>query len=57
MYNRRYDKAFIMLKQELGGFSLGQQSAWGSCVMELKNNRTFYIFRTRVKKVNRWKKI
>lgn len=37
MYNRRYDKAFIMLKQELGGFSLGQQSAWGSCVMELKN--------------------
>lgn len=39
MYNRRYDKVFIMLKQELGGFSLGQQSAWGSCIMELKNKK------------------
>lgn len=39
MYNRRYDKSFVMLKQELGGFSLGQQSAWGSCVMELKNGK------------------
>lgn len=39
MYNRRYDKAFVMLKQELGGFSIGQQSAWGSCIMELKNKK------------------
>ncbi len=44
MYNRRYDKAFIMLKQELGGFSLGQQSAWGSCVMELKNKTGRFTF-------------
>lgn len=44
MYNRRYDKAFVMLKQELGGFSLGQQSAWGSCIMELKNKKGKLIF-------------
>ena len=56
MYNRRYDKSFVMLKQELGGFSLGQQSAWGSCVME-KWKRTFHIFSARFKKINRWKAI
>ncbi|NDO46161.1 hypothetical protein [Clostridium sp. MD294] len=44
MYNRRYDKAFVMLKQELGGFSLGQHSAWGSCIMELKNKKGRLIF-------------
>lgn len=44
MYNRRYDKAFVMLKQELGGFSLGQQSAWGSCIMELKNKKGRLLF-------------
>ncbi len=44
MYNRRYDKSFVMLKQELGGFSLGQQSAWGSCVMELKNGKGRFTF-------------
>ena len=39
MYNRRYDKVFIMLRQELNGFSMGQQPAWGSCIMELKNKK------------------
>ena len=39
MYNRRYDKVFIMLRQEVNGFSVGQQPAWGSCIMELKNKK------------------
>ena len=39
MYNRRYDKVFIMLRQELNGFSMGQQPAWGSCIMALKNKK------------------
>ena len=43
MYNRRYDKSFVMLKQELGGFSIGQQSAWGSCIMELKNKKVLFF--------------
>ena len=28
-----------MLRQELNGFSMGQQPAWGSCIMELKNKK------------------
>lgn len=37
MYNRRYDKVFLMLRQETAGYSLGQRAPWGSCVMEIKN--------------------
>ena len=37
MYNRRYDKAFLMLRQETAGYGLGQRAPWGSCVMEIKN--------------------
>lgn len=39
MYNRRYDKLFIMLRQEMSGFSLGQRPAWGSCILEIKNGK------------------
>lgn len=28
-----------MLRQEMNGFSLGQRPAWGSCIMEIKNNK------------------
>ena len=37
MYNRRYDKVFLMLRQETAGYSMGQRAPWGSCVMEIKN--------------------
>lgn len=37
MYNRRYDKVFLMLRQETAGYGLGQRAPWGSCVMEIKN--------------------
>ena len=37
MFNRRYDKVFIMLRQEISGFSLGERPVWGSCTMEIKN--------------------
>lgn len=39
MYNRRYDKHFVMMRQEMSGFSIGQRPAWGSCIMEIKNNK------------------
>lgn len=39
MYQRRYDKVFIMLRQETNGFSFGQQQVWGSSTMEIKNGR------------------
>jgi hypothetical protein len=39
MYNRRYDKHFVMMRQEVSGFSMGQRPAWGSCIMEIKNNK------------------
>lgn len=35
MYQRRYDKVYLMLKQETTGYS----TAWGSCVMEIKNGQ------------------
>lgn len=35
MYQRRYDKVYLMLKQETTGYS----TAWGSCVMEIKNGK------------------
>lgn len=37
MYNRRYDKVFLMLRQETAGYSMGQRAPWGSCTMEIKN--------------------
>ncbi len=37
MYNRRYEKIFIMLRQEQAGFGIGQRAPWGSCILELKN--------------------
>ncbi len=35
MYQRRYDKVYLMFKQETTGYS----SAWGSCIMEIKNGK------------------
>lgn len=37
MYHRRYEKVFLMLRQETAGYGLGKRLPWGSCVMELKN--------------------
>lgn len=37
MYNRRYEKVFLMLRQEMAGYGMGNRLPWGSCVMELKN--------------------
>jgi hypothetical protein len=37
MYNRRYEKVFLMLRQETAGYGIGKRQPWGSCVMELKN--------------------
>lgn len=39
MYHRRYEKVFLMLRQETAGYALGKRPPWGSCVMELKNGR------------------
>ena len=39
MYNRRYEKVFLMLRQETAGYALGKRQPWGSCVMELKNGK------------------
>lgn len=37
MYNRRYDKIYLMLRQETAGYGLQQKTPWGSCVLEIKN--------------------
>ena len=37
MYNRRYEKVFLMLRQEVAGYAFGKRPPWGSCIMELKN--------------------
>ena len=39
MYNRRYEKVFLMLRQETAGYAISKRPPWGSCVMELKNGR------------------
>ena len=39
MYNRRYEKVFLMLRQETAGYGLGKRPPWGSCVMEPKNGK------------------
>ena len=39
MYNRRYEKVFLMLRQETAGYASGKRPPWGSCVMELKNGK------------------
>jgi len=39
MYNRRYEKVFLMLRQETAGYGMGKRQPWGSCVMELKNGK------------------
>ena len=31
MYNRRYDKVFLMLRQETAGYAVGKRPPWGSC--------------------------
>lgn len=36
MYNRRYDKAFIFMKQETAGYSVGERPLRGSCTIEIK---------------------
>ena len=33
MYNRRYDKVFLMLRQETAGYAVGKRPPWGSCIM------------------------
>ncbi len=46
MYNRRYDKILIQMKQDTHGFSTGERSVSGSCTIEIKNNigtLRFYI--------------
>lgn len=37
MYNRRYEKIFLMLRQETAGYAIGSRAPWGSCILELKN--------------------
>lgn len=39
MYNRRYEKVFLMLRQETAGYAVSKRPPWGSCVMELKNGQ------------------
>ncbi|MBM6830090.1 hypothetical protein H9X85_11080 [Anaerotignum lactatifermentans] len=39
MYNRRYDKIYLMLRQETAGYGLQQKTPWGSCVLEIKNGQ------------------
>lgn len=39
MYNRRYEKVFLMLRQETAGYAISKRPPWGSCVMELKNGQ------------------
>lgn len=38
MYNRKYDKILIQLKQDTLGYSLNERPASGSCSLEIKNN-------------------
>lgn len=37
MYQRRYDKTYLMLRQESSGYGIGHRAPWGSCIMEIKN--------------------
>lgn len=39
MYNRRYDKIYLMLRQETAGYGMQQKTPWGSCVLEIKNGQ------------------
>lgn len=39
MYQRRYDKVYLMLRQETAGFGLGSRGPWGSCILEIKNGQ------------------
>ena len=39
MYHRRYEKVFLMLRQETAGYASGKRPPWGSCIMELKNGK------------------
>lgn len=53
MFNRRYDKVFIMLRQEISGFSLGERPVWGSCTIEIKNgDGRFTIYVQGLKKLS-----
>ena len=37
MYQRRYDKVYLMLRQETAGYGMGSRGPWGSCILEIKN--------------------
>ncbi len=39
MYNRKYDKILVSLKQDTHGFSLSDRPTSGSCTIEIKNNK------------------
>lgn len=39
MYNRKYDKILVSLKQDTHGFSLCDRPTSGSCTIEIKNNK------------------
>ena len=46
MYNRRYYKSFIIMSEEMSGFSIGEKAIMGNCTLEIKNNKgkfTFYL--------------
>ena len=46
MYNRRYDKVFLMLRQETAGYAVGKRPPWGSCIMELNLPYRAYVLRS-----------
>lgn len=39
MYQRRYDKVYLMLRQETAGYGRNGRTPWGSCVLEIKNGK------------------
>ena len=39
MYQRRYDKVYLMLRQETAGYGMGSRGPWGSCILEIKNGQ------------------
>lgn len=39
MYNRKYDKVFLILRQEIEGFRQGSKTLTGNCTIELKNGK------------------
>lgn len=39
MYQRRYDKVYLMLRQETAGYGMGSRGPWGSCILEIKHGQ------------------